>query len=110
SVQKGDVLAEAACGSARAARSLSDRRGTRDGPHRLRDLWILLSRRVQLLFLLHRGSCARRASSHASSVVDRAGEQHMTSDPCTVEVITTTDGLVELAPIWDELVARSGVT
>lgn len=34
----------------------------------------------------------------------------MTASPCTVEVITTSDGLAELGPVWDQLVARAGVT
>ena len=34
----------------------------------------------------------------------------MTADACTVEVITDGQGLADLAPIWDALVARAGMT
>jgi len=33
----------------------------------------------------------------------------MTTDRCTVEVIRTADALAQLAPIWDDLVERTGV-
>jgi CelD/BcsL family acetyltransferase involved in cellulose biosynthesis len=34
----------------------------------------------------------------------------LTADPCTVEVISSTERLAELAPVWDALAARAGIT
>ncbi|HEY8134330.1 MAG TPA: GNAT family N-acetyltransferase [Thermoanaerobaculia bacterium] len=34
----------------------------------------------------------------------------MAEDRCTIEVVTTSEGLALLGPVWDRLVARAGVT